>query len=53
LLPPTYYAEADIIDPPLVLNEDGTVDVPAGPGIGVRINEETLRRFSVARSMVN
>jgi O-succinylbenzoate synthase len=53
LLPPTYYAEADIIDPPLVLNEDGTVDVPSGPGIGVQIDEENLRRYTVAHYVVS
>jgi len=38
-------------DPPPVLDEDGTVDVPSGQRIGVQINEETLRRFTVAQQM--
>lgn len=32
--------------------EDGTVDVPSGPVIGVQISEKTLRRFTVAQQMV-
>lgn len=39
-----YFAE-DLIDPPFVLNPDGTISVPDGPGIGVEPNSERLSRF--------
>jgi O-succinylbenzoate synthase len=40
-----YWAE-DIVDPPFTLNPDGTLDVPGGPGIGVRVLRDRLERFS-------
>ena len=36
------YWETDIIDPPVRLNADGTVDVPTGPGIGHAIDTDRL-----------
>jgi len=36
-----YYA-TEIIDQPFQLNADSTIAVPAGPGIGVRIDERAL-----------
>lgn len=36
-----YYAE-DIVDPPFRLTAEGTLEVPAGPGIGVRVREDRL-----------
>jgi hypothetical protein len=30
--------------PPIELNADGTIDVPQGPGLGLRIDEGLLRR---------
>ncbi|NCB97318.1 MAG: o-succinylbenzoate synthase [Bacteroidia bacterium] len=41
-----YYKE-DIVDPPFVVNPDGTMDVPQGPGIGVEINMKNLEKFTV------
>jgi len=41
-----YYAE-DLIDPPFTLNPDSTLTVPKGPGIGVTVNEERLRRVTL------
>lgn len=40
-----YFVE-DIIDPPFVLNADGTLTVPEGPGIGVEPDASRLRRFT-------
>lgn len=40
-----YFAE-DIIEPPFRLNDDGTLSVPDGAGIGVEPDFERLRRFS-------
>lgn len=31
------YFHQDIVDPPAVLHNDGTIDVPQGPGIGVNV----------------
>lgn len=41
------YYDRDIVTPPAVLNADGTVDVPAGPGIGVEVDRESVERFTV------
>lgn len=41
-----YYAQ-DIVTPPAVLNADGTVDVPAGPGIGVEVDWDMVNDYTV------
>ena len=41
-----YFAE-DIVEPPVVLDGDGWVEVPAGPGIGVQVVPERLERFTL------
>jgi O-succinylbenzoate synthase len=43
-----YYA-ADIAGPDFVLNADGTLDVPRGPGIGVEIMAERLQAVTRRR----
>jgi O-succinylbenzoate synthase len=45
-----YYAP-DLIDPPIEVRPDGTIEVPSGPGIGVtivwdRVEKGTLKRDS-------
>ncbi len=40
------YWEEDIIDPAVTLNPDGTVDVPAGPGIGVSVRLDLIERLT-------
>ncbi len=45
-----YWAE-DIVDPPFTLNPDGTMDVPGGPGIGVRVLRDRLERFSLRKEV--
>ncbi|HEY7347121.1 MAG TPA: o-succinylbenzoate synthase [Ktedonobacterales bacterium] len=43
-----YYHE-DIVDPPAVLESDGTIKVPQhGPGIGVTLREDVLARYTLA-----
>jgi O-succinylbenzoate synthase len=47
------YFDPDLIDPPIEVAADGTVEVPAGPGIGVSIRHDrleaaTLRRLTIA-----
>lgn len=41
------YFTRDIAGPPVVLDGDGFIAVPAGPGIGVRIDEDALRHFTL------
>ncbi len=52
LIPTTDYVKEDIIDPPMVLNPDGTVDVPQRPGLGVSVNEKILDKYTVARDVI-
>jgi O-succinylbenzoate synthase len=40
------YWEEDIVDPPFRLNDDGTLDVPDGPGIGVEVRRDLLERVT-------
>ena len=47
------YFDPDLIDPPIEVAADGTIGVPAGPGIGVEIRQDrveaaTLRRLDIA-----
>ena len=42
-----YYRE-DITDP-FVLNKDGTITVPDGPGIGVDVNEDRLEKYTLQK----
>jgi O-succinylbenzoate synthase len=43
------YWQRDIIDPEVVLDDEGCVVVPTGPGIGHAVNEELLARYLVAQ----
>jgi len=43
-----YYAE-DVVDCPAVLNHDGTLSVPAGPGIGVDVVPATLDKHTLSK----
>ena len=36
----------EIIDPPFRLDAEGLLHVPAGPGLGVRLNPEAIARYS-------
>jgi L-rhamnonate dehydratase len=38
---------SELLDPPIVVNSDGTIDVPRRPGLGVRLNEQTIDRYRV------
>jgi O-succinylbenzoate synthase len=42
-----YYAE-DITRERFVLNPDSTIDVPAGPGLGVTVDQNALKKFTLA-----
>jgi O-succinylbenzoate synthase len=45
------YYDEDIADPDFVLNEDSTIDVPDGPGLGVTIREDSLKKFTLKREV--
>ena len=38
------YFELDLIEPPVELQGDGTINVPALPGLGVSVVEERIER---------
>jgi len=41
------YFDEDIAEPPVVLRPDGFIDIPAGPGLGVRVVAERILKRSV------
>lgn len=43
------YYKRDITHEKFSLNADSTIDVPGGAGLGVTIDEEALKRFSLSR----
>ena len=46
-----YWTE-DIIDPPVVVSKDGTIEAPAGAGIGYAVNEARVEKLTVRREVV-
>jgi len=43
------YFHEDIVEPPVVLDADGFIAVPRGPGIGVEVLEDRVSRLALAR----
>ncbi len=43
------YFDEDLVEPPVVLDRDGWIAVPAGAGIGVEVLPERLARFTLER----
>lgn len=41
------YFHEDIVEPPVELDERGFIAVPRGAGIGVRINNEILKKVTL------
>jgi O-succinylbenzoate synthase len=41
------YYDEDLIEPPFILNSDGTISVPQGNGIGVNVVEERIAKFTI------
>ncbi len=41
------YYNPDLIEPPFDINPDGTLSVPTGPGLGVNLQEDRLRKVAV------
>src|SRR2546428_13010824 len=44
-----YYHE-DLIDPPVTLNRDGTITVPASPGLGFRVALDRVEKHTVRKA---
>ncbi|HEX7613920.1 MAG TPA: o-succinylbenzoate synthase [Thermoanaerobaculia bacterium] len=42
------YFHEDVVEPPVILDEEGFIEVPAGPGIGVTVIEERLARLALS-----
>jgi O-succinylbenzoate synthase len=43
------YYQQDITNERFVLNNDSTIDVPTAPGLGVTIDEEALKKFTLSQ----
>ncbi|MCI0511635.1 o-succinylbenzoate synthase [candidate division KSB1 bacterium] len=41
------YFQEDLVDPPVVLDAEGLVEIPPGAGIGVQIIPDRLRRYTL------
>jgi O-succinylbenzoate synthase len=46
-----YFAE-DIADPPVVLDPDGFIAIPPGPGLGVSVDAARLAKYTIDRATV-
>lgn len=44
------YFHEDIIDPPVTLNPNGTITVPQEPGLGFRVLEDRVDRYTLRRA---
>ncbi len=42
------YFDEDIVDRPVVLDSDGFIDIPTGPGLGVRVMPDRVLRRAIA-----
>ena len=45
-----YYVE-DIAEPDFHLNADSTIDVPDGPGLGIEVREDSLKKFTLKQEV--
>ena len=41
------YFDEDIVEPPVVLDQDGYIEIPAGPGLGVKVIPERVLKRSL------
>jgi len=46
------YFNEDIVSPPVVLDRDGFITLPPGPGTGVRVDTDRLQRTTIQREEV-
>ena len=45
------YYKVDIVEPGFVINQDGIMEVPTNPGIGVEVNMKELERVTVRKTV--
>lgn len=43
------YFKEDIVTPPVTLDQDGYISIPDGPGIGVKVEEDMVKKFEMKR----
>ncbi|MBI3270418.1 MAG: o-succinylbenzoate synthase [Planctomycetes bacterium] len=43
------YWKEDVVEPPVLVAPDGTIQVPTGPGLGYEVVEERVARWTVAK----
>ncbi len=46
------YFHEDIADPPVVLDENGFIEIPSGPGLGISIDSQRLECYTIARERI-
>jgi O-succinylbenzoate synthase len=46
------YFKEDIVEPPVVLDSEGFIAMPAGPGIGVEVSEKRMEKYLLNREKV-
>ncbi len=46
------YWEEDIIEPPVTVSSEGTINAPAGPGIGYQVNEAKIEKLTVRKETI-
>jgi O-succinylbenzoate synthase len=46
------YFKEDIVEPPVVLDKDGFIAMPVGPGIGVEVSEKRMEKYLLNRERV-
>ena len=46
------YYQRDITKERFVLNDDSTIDVPNGPGLGITIDQDALKQFTLAETFL-
>ncbi|MCU0411054.1 MAG: o-succinylbenzoate synthase [Bacteroidetes bacterium] len=46
------YFHEDIADPPVVLDENGFIAIPTGPGLGITLDPHRLERYTIAREHI-
>jgi len=46
------YFHEDIVDPPVVLDQDGFIAIPPGPGLGVTMDPDRLKRYTISEESI-
>jgi len=46
------YFDEDIVEPSVVLDQDGFIDIPSGSGIGVKVLPEVLAKYTIHKEKI-